>query len=264
MLQSAITVPNKIPAPVAAVAPYLVIALLGARKALNAAKGNVEDEETASRTAKRTTENAWRHQEESERAVAEAADALQRAEEARLDPASSAAHGPSQKDIARMKARHHYSPDFLHLAVIGSSGSGKSSFINAVHGLPSDDPIAAPMGTVETTAMVTRHTDPCPTSLGRILWYDFPGAGTQNMPDWQYFNKSGLYIFDCIILLIEIRFLNSDLAILWACEQFTNIEVFIARQTSTSITWRWRGCHEGSTSFKLTMRHCTPLPNMYM
>ncbi|KAG2063176.1 hypothetical protein BDR04DRAFT_1197861, partial [Suillus decipiens] len=187
MLQSTIPVPDNIPAPVAAVAPYLVIALLVSQlgvanrklektsKALNAAKRNVEDEKTASRTARRTAENARRHQEESERAAAEAADALQRAEEARLATERRWLAGvrpecrPSQEDIAQMKARYHYSPGFLHLAVIGSSGSGKSSFINAVRGLSNNDPIAAPTGTVETTTTVTRYTDPRPTSPGRIL-----------------------------------------------------------------------------------------------
>ncbi|KAG1806176.1 interferon-inducible GTPase-domain-containing protein [Suillus subaureus] len=129
-----------------------------------------------------------------------------------------------------MKAAYHYSPDFLHIAVVGSSGGGKSSFINAVRGLSNNDPIAAPTGIVETTDAVTRYTDPCQDS--KIFWYDVPGAGTPNMPDWQYFNNLGLYIFDCIIVLIDNRFSDSDLAILQACEQFTNIEVFIVRSKS--------------------------------
>ncbi|KAG2032636.1 interferon-inducible GTPase-domain-containing protein [Suillus americanus] len=137
---------------------------------------------------------------------------------------------PSEADIVRMKTKHHYSPGFLHLAVVGSSGVGKSSFINAVRGLFNNDPIAAPTGIVETTNAVTRYTDPRPNS--QIFWYDVPGAGTQNVPDWQYFNNLGLYIFDCIIVLIDNRFSDSDLAILRACEQFTNIEVFIVRSKS--------------------------------
>ncbi|KAG2067892.1 hypothetical protein BDR04DRAFT_1079985 [Suillus decipiens] len=244
MPSGAIPGPGATPGPVAAVAPvapYFVIALLGYRlfvtsKALNVAKRNVEEEKTASRAAKRTAVNAQRRQEESERAAAEAAEALQRTEEARFAVERRWFEGvrpecrPSKEDIARMKAQYYYSPGFLHLAVVGSSGSGKSSFINAVRGLSNNDTIAAPTGVVETTDTVTRYIDPRPDS--QIFWYDVPGAGTQNVPDWQYFNNLGLYIFDCIIVLTDNRFSDSDLAILRACEQFANIEVFITRSKS--------------------------------
>ncbi|KAG1767476.1 interferon-inducible GTPase-domain-containing protein [Suillus placidus] len=205
-------------------------------KTLDTAKRDIEEEKGASRAAKRTAENARRRQEESERAAAEAAEALQRVEEARLATERRWFKGvrpechPSEEDIVRMKAAYRYSPGFLHLAVIGFSGSGKSSFINAIRGLSNNDPVAAPTGIVETTDAVTRYTDPRQDS--QIFWYDIPGAGTRNVPDWQYFNNLGLYIFDCIIVLIDNRFLDSDLAILRACEQFTNIEVFVARSKS--------------------------------
>ncbi|KAG1882367.1 interferon-inducible GTPase-domain-containing protein [Suillus subluteus] len=212
-------------------------------KSLNRARLDVEEE----KRVRRTVEDRQR---ESERAAAEAAEALQRAEEARLEAAEALRRAeearlaterrwfegvrpecrPSEADIVRVRAEYRYSPGFFHLAVVGSSGGGKSSFINAVRGLSNNDPIAAPVGVVETTDVVTRYTDPRPGS--QIFWYDVPGAGTQNVPDWQYFNNLGLYIFDCIIVLIDNRFLDSDLTILRACEQFTNIEVFIVRSKS--------------------------------
>ncbi|KAG1851438.1 interferon-inducible GTPase-domain-containing protein, partial [Suillus subalutaceus] len=186
-------------------------------KSLNRARLDVEEE----KRVRRTVEDRQR---ESERAAAEAAEALRRAEEARLATERRWFEGvrpeclPSEADIARVRAEYRYSPGFFHLAVVGSSGGGKSSFINAVRGLSNNDPIAAPVEVVETTDAVTRYTDPRPGS--QIFWYDVPGAGTQNVPDWQYFNNLGLYIFDCIIVLIDNRFLDSDLAILRACEQF--------------------------------------------
>jgi GTP-binding protein EngB required for normal cell division len=137
---------------------------------------------------------------------------------------------PSDEDISRMKTHYHYSPGFTHIAVVGSAGAGKSSFINAVRGLSRSDPVAAPTGIVETTATVTRYADPYQDS--RMVWYDVPGSGTPNVPDWQYFNDMGLYIFDCIIVLTDNRVLESDLAILHACEQFKNISAFIVRSKS--------------------------------
>lgn len=88
---------------------------------------------------------------------------------------------PFRQDIIEMKARYGYSPDFIHIAVVGSAGAGKSSFINAVRGLSNNDPVAARTGIVETTNTVTRYSDPRPNS--RITWYDVPGAGTPNVPD---------------------------------------------------------------------------------
>ncbi|KAG1862136.1 interferon-inducible GTPase-domain-containing protein [Suillus subalutaceus] len=129
-----------------------------------------------------------------------------------------------------MKAQYRYSPEFIHIAVVGSAGAGKSSFINAVRGLSRNDSMAAPTGIVETTYTVARYLDPYPNS--RMVWYDIPGSGTTKVSDWQYFNNMGLYIFDCIIVLIGNRVLESDLAILHACEQFRNIEAFIVRSKS--------------------------------
>ncbi|KAG1851440.1 interferon-inducible GTPase-domain-containing protein [Suillus subalutaceus] len=214
----------------------LKIELAEMPESVNTAKREVEEEKRANCAAKRTAENAQRRQEGFEQAAAETPEALRRAEEARFAIERWWFEGvrsecrPLEEDIIRMKTKYRYSPGFLHLAVVGSSGGGKSSFINAVRGLSNNDPIAARTGIVETTNAITRYTDPRPDS--QIFWYDIPGAGTPNMPDWQYFNNLGLYIFDCIIVLIDNRFLDSDLAILRACEQFTNIEVFIVRSKS--------------------------------
>ncbi|KAG1746761.1 interferon-inducible GTPase-domain-containing protein [Suillus paluster] len=196
----------------------------------------VKEAERVGRAAEGAAENAQRCQEEHERGTGTAAAALRRAEEEKLAIECDWFEGvrpecrPSEEDIVRMKAKYGYNPNFLHLAVVGSSGGGKSSFINAVRGLSNDDPTAARTGIVETTNAVTRYPDPRPNS--RIIWYDVPGAGTLNVPEWQYFNDLGLYIFDCIIVLMDNRFLDSDLAILRACEQFSDVEGFIVRSKS--------------------------------
>ncbi|KAG2035917.1 interferon-inducible GTPase-domain-containing protein [Suillus americanus] len=195
-----------------------------------------EEAERARRVAEEVTDDAQRRQEEHEQAAAEAAEALRRAEEARLTTERQWFDGvrpecrPSEEDIVRMKAKYFYSPNFLHFAVVGSSGVGKSSFINAVRGLSNNHPIASRTGIVDCTPQVIRYPDPRPDS--RIIWYDVPGAGTPDVPDWHYFNALGLYIFDCIIVLIDNRVSESDLAIIRACQQFINVEVFIVRSKS--------------------------------
>lgn len=200
---------------------------------VTSSREEVEAADRARRVAHETAENAQRRQEELEQAMHEAVEALHRAEEVRLAAERRWFEGvrperrPSDQDIAQMRARHGYSPNFIHLAVVGSAGSGKSSFINAVRG---NDPAAARTGIVETTDNPTSYPDPRPNS--RIIWYAIPGAGTPNVPDWQYFKDLGLCIFDCIIMLIDKCVLESDLAILSSCRQFTNAEAFIVRSKS--------------------------------
>ncbi|KAG2361160.1 interferon-inducible GTPase-domain-containing protein [Suillus spraguei] len=192
-----------------------------------------EEAEEARRAAEKAAERAQKRLEEQEWIAAEDG---RREEEARLAVERKWFKGirpechPSGEDISRMKTQYHYSPGFVHVAVVGSAGAGKSSFINAVRGLSTYDSMAAPTGIVETIGTFVRYPDPHPNS--RMIWYDIPGAGTPKVSDWQYFNYMGLYIFDCIIVLTGNRVLESDFAILHACEQFKNIEAFIVRSKS--------------------------------
>ncbi|KAG1886294.1 hypothetical protein F4604DRAFT_1675928 [Suillus subluteus] len=162
-----------------------------------------EEAERVSRTAAEAAGITQTHQEEYKRAAAEAAEARHEVEHRWFEGVRPECH-PPHKDVVWMKAEYHYSPGFFHLVVVGTSGCGKSSFINAVCGLSNnhdlDDSIVAHTEIIECTP---------------------------NMPDWQYFNNLGLYIFDCIIMLFDNCFSESDLTILHTCKQFKNVEAFI-------------------------------------
>ncbi|KAG1732135.1 hypothetical protein EDB19DRAFT_1831457 [Suillus lakei] len=181
------------------------------------------DDQRARRAAEEAATNARTRQEAYKQEAAETEETLRRVEEVRLAIERQRLEGirhesrPSE-DIVRMKPEYRHGPGFLHLAIVGSSAPGESSFINVVRGLSNDGPTVAMTGIVETTTT--------------IIWYNAPGAGTQNVPDWQYFHDLGLYIFDCIFVPIDNCFLDSDLAILRACEQFTRVEAFVVRSKS--------------------------------
>ncbi|KDQ50262.1 hypothetical protein JAAARDRAFT_102255, partial [Jaapia argillacea MUCL 33604] len=113
-----------------------------------------------------------------------------------------------------------------HIAVTGRAGCGKSSLINALRGLTNNDHQAAATGVVETTTQVAGYPDPDPEKP--FIWYDIPGAGTLNIPDWQYFITQGLFVFNCIIVLIDIRFSATDIAIIDNSRRF-NIPSYIVR-----------------------------------
>lgn len=122
---------------------------------------------------------------------------------------------PTENELESAKERFQYQDGYFHLAITGMAGSGKSSLINAFRGMRNDDLYAAKTGVVETTSKVGRYPDPTTQPpMSWTVWYDFPGAGTLKVPDWQYFNDQGLFIFDLIILVVDIRFTKIDLAIL--------------------------------------------------
>lgn len=138
---------------------------------------------------------------------------------------------PSDEEIQSAKHRVQYQEGLFHFAMTGVSGAGKSSLINAFRGLRNRDQGAAPTGVVETTMDITRFPDPNPHNP--FVWYDVPGSGTLNTPDWQYFTAHGLYVFDCIIILFDSRFTMTDLAMLVNCRRF-NIPTYIVRSKSDS------------------------------
>lgn len=91
---------------------------------VTSSREEIEAVDRARRVAHETAENAQRRQEELEQAMHEAEEALQRAEEARLAVERRWFEGvrperrPSDQDITQMRARHGYSPNFIHLAVL--------------------------------------------------------------------------------------------------------------------------------------------------
>ena len=111
---------------------------------------------------------------------------------------------PTEEEFLLAKKRVQYDPEKLHFAVCGSSGSGKSSLINAFRGLKNNSRQAAPTGVVETTIDITRYPEPRQElPYNRLVWFDCPGAGTLEIPGWQYFNQQGLFIFDVIVLVYD-------------------------------------------------------------
>ncbi|KAH1179785.1 hypothetical protein KIL84_005835, partial [Mauremys mutica] len=101
----------------------------------------------------------------------------------------------------------------LHIAVTGESGSGKSSFINAIRGLGDEDDGSAETGVVETTMEPTAY--PHPVFHNLTMW-DLPGIGTPKFQADQY--------------LKEVKFNNYDFFIIIASERFTSHHTNLAQE----------------------------------
>ncbi|KAI6034836.1 interferon-inducible GTPase-domain-containing protein [Pisolithus orientalis] len=200
-----------------------------ARKAEEAAK---EEAKRAKKIAKEERQKADAARAEAEKAAKTAKEEVKQAMSAKEEIEKRWKEGiqpvvtPTVAELEAAKRRVQYKEGLFHFAVAGVAGSGKSSLINAFRGLRNREAGAAATGVTETTRVFDRYPDPNPQYP--LVWYDIPGAGTIKIPDWQYFNAQGLYVFDCIIVLFDNRFTMTDVAILSNCARF-NIPAFIVR-----------------------------------
>ncbi|KAM7320370.1 hypothetical protein ACRRTK_020813 [Alexandromys fortis] len=96
----------------------------------------------------------------------------------------------------------------INIAVIGESGTGKSSFINALRGVGPEDEGAADVGVVLTTIERTPYKHPQNKML--ILW-DLPGIRTMNFPMEDYLEKVKFQEYDFFIIVSSTRFTKLDL-----------------------------------------------------
>ncbi|KAI6114568.1 interferon-inducible GTPase-domain-containing protein [Pisolithus sp. B1] len=187
---------------------------------------------SAQQASKEIAERARAAQAAAEKAAREAAEYASAAKEAQEEAEERLKRGiqpvviPTLDEVAAAKTRVQYEQGRFHFAVAGVAGSGKSSFINAIRGVENRHQDAAETGVVETTVAIGRYPDP-KLDLP-FVWYDIPGAGTLQQPDWLYFNAQGLFVFDCVIVLFDNRFTETDIAILMNCRRF-QIPTYIVR-----------------------------------
>ncbi|XP_072913779.1 interferon-inducible GTPase 5-like [Hemitrygon akajei] len=95
----------------------------------------------------------------------------------------------------------------LNIAVTGESGTGKSTFINAMRGLQSDDLGAAVVGTTETTKEPTGYSHPI---LTNVRYWDLPGIGSTQFPAAKYLTEMKFKRFDFFIIICACRFKECD------------------------------------------------------
>ncbi|XP_067852876.1 interferon-inducible GTPase 5-like isoform X1 [Heptranchias perlo] len=95
----------------------------------------------------------------------------------------------------------------LNIAVTGETGAGKSTFINTMRGLQSDDEGAAETGVTETTMEPTRYPHP---NLPNVYFWDLPGIGTTKFPANKYLKEMKFKRYDFFIIISDCRFREND------------------------------------------------------
>lgn len=130
------------------------------------------------------------------------------------------------EEVTAAKTRVQYQDGLIHIAITGVAGSGKSSLVNALRGVHNNHPSAARTGVAETTSAIGRYPDPSPDCP--FVWYDIPGAGTIAQTDKEYFINQSLFVFDYVIVLIDNRVTQTDIAILTHCRKLC-IPTYVVR-----------------------------------
>uniref|UniRef100_UPI0037E8EC73 interferon-inducible GTPase 5-like n=1 Tax=Semicossyphus pulcher TaxID=241346 RepID=UPI0037E8EC73 len=137
----------------------------------------------------------------------------------------------------------------LNIAVTGESGSGKSTFVNALREIQNSDEGAAPAGSVETTKKVTLY--PHPNYPNVTLW-DLPGIGTTSYPAAKYLKYVGFEKFDFFIIISADRFRENDVKLAQEIQRMKKKFYFVCSKIDNNIRDEERSQREFSAERTLT------------
>ncbi|XP_044847845.1 interferon-inducible GTPase 5-like isoform X2 [Mauremys mutica] len=98
----------------------------------------------------------------------------------------------------------------LDVGITGETGSGKSSFVNALRGLDDEDAGAARTGVVETTREPTPYQHP---QYHNVTIWDLPGIGTPNFHPNAYLEQVGFSRYDIFFIIASQRFTANHAAL---------------------------------------------------
>ncbi|XP_034363193.1 T-cell-specific guanine nucleotide triphosphate-binding protein 2-like [Arvicanthis niloticus] len=103
----------------------------------------------------------------------------------------------------------------LNIAVTGETGSGKSTFINALRGVGQEEEGAAATGVVETTMRRIAYPH---AKLQNVTIWDLPGIGSTNFPPQSYLTQMKFNEYDFFIIISSTRFKENDAQLAKAIE----------------------------------------------
>lgn len=130
---------------------------------------------------------------------------------------------------------NNWEDEKVNVAVIGRSGVGKSSFINAIrNNLNEDHPLYAKVGVTECT--VKRQPYPHPENEHLIFW-DVPGVGTESFPRKKYIKHEEVLLrsYDAFILMTKDRFTEDEIWLGTEIEKMGKTFLFVRSQVDSDI-----------------------------
>jgi GTP-binding protein EngB required for normal cell division/uncharacterized protein (DUF697 family) len=106
----------------------------------------------------------------------------------------------------------------VRIALLGRSGTGKSSLMNALVG----ERVAA-SGAVETTTSAQEY------NVNGLIFVDLPGGGTTRFPFDEYLDSMRIARYDAFILVVAKRILESDMLMLEELQTRTGKKIHVVR-----------------------------------
>lgn len=97
----------------------------------------------------------------------------------------------------------------LDIAIIGETGSGKSSFVNTFRGTTKHDPEYAPVGVTEFKEPIS-YTHP---NYPNVILWDLPGIGGENWPRDTYVKKNKFEKFHFFIIISDTHYRENDVTL---------------------------------------------------
>ncbi|XP_024902540.1 interferon-inducible GTPase 5 [Pteropus alecto] len=91
----------------------------------------------------------------------------------------------------------------LDIGITGGTGSGKSTFVNAIRGLGDEEPNSACTGVVEMTVNPTPYPHP---KYPNVIFWDLPGVDAHTFQADDYFQRVLLGRYDFIIFITSDSF----------------------------------------------------------
>ncbi|XP_018975541.1 interferon-inducible GTPase 1-like [Cyprinus carpio] len=120
----------------------------------------------------------------------------------------------------------------LNIAITGMTGAGKSSFVNALRGLPNDDKNAAPTGTTETTMEPNMYPHP---SMPNVKIWDLPGIGSPKFRAKKYLKDVSFHRYDFFLIVTSERFKENDIELARAIMMSKKLFYFIRTKIDNDI-----------------------------
>ncbi|XP_072011039.1 interferon-inducible GTPase 5-like [Engystomops pustulosus] len=120
----------------------------------------------------------------------------------------------------------------LNIAITGESGTGKSTFVNAIRGMDDEEEGSAKTGVVETTMEPTPYTHP---NYPNVTVWDLPGIGTPSFAANDYLKSVEFSRYDFFIILSSERFKLNDIDLAKAIQAMDKKFYFVRSKVDSDL-----------------------------
>ncbi|XP_073511903.1 interferon-inducible GTPase 1-like isoform X2 [Phyllobates terribilis] len=120
----------------------------------------------------------------------------------------------------------------LNIAIMGESGTGKSTFVNVIRGMDDEEEGSAKTGVVETTMKPTPYIH---LQYPNVIFWDLPGIGTPDFAAGKYLQSVEFNRYDFFIILSSERFKKNDIDLAKAIQAVNKKFYFVRSKVDSDL-----------------------------